>query len=296
MVSGVPRGGTTWLHEMLHRQNDAVIWEPLHFEHLDTYRVVDFQKDLGLTCYIPEQEEWEDARRFFELLFHAELPIGMNPYFQVNRGNIQNYNGLALKFCRANMLLPWLTRNFPTLRPIYLVRHPLTTISSQWSYPALKDVGVTHRLFDQQRPRFSDIYERFEHLISKATTREAVLANWWAIQNIVPLEHSSPRWLTVTYEELFVNPTKELERIGKYLNRDLSDRAARVEIPSSVTAPDALLLKDRDLQLNSWHYVLQPEQAEEIMYIVKAYGITLYDNGPMPTKQMLIPEPVNAQQ
>lgn len=258
------------------------------------YNVPRFQDDLGYISYIQEKTDWIEALQFFTKLFCAELPYGMNHDLQLKRGDIQHFESLAFKFCRANMMLPWLTHNFPELRPIYLVRHPLTTIASQWSYPALKDVGVTHRLFDVQRPRFSDIYERFEHIISKATTREAVLANWWAIQNVVPLEHPAPRWLTVTYEDLFATPKKELERIGNYLGRDLADRAERVEKPSAVTAPDALLLKDRDLQLNSWRYVLHPNQAEEIMAIVNAYDIKLYDMGAMPTAQVQILEPHNA--
>ena len=38
IICGEPRGGTTWLMELLMNKSDCLIWEPLHFVHLNNYK------------------------------------------------------------------------------------------------------------------------------------------------------------------------------------------------------------------------------------------------------------------
>jgi len=282
LIFGVPRGGTSWLQEILVQERDAIIWEPLHFEHLQKHTNANFHIHMGHIPYIPKEAIWADAEHYFSLLFKGEIAFGLQNHFQLSNLPLSSTTGLTIKFCRGNLLLPWLTKSFPSIRPIYLIRHPLTTIASQWNYTALKDIGVRHNIFNVQNPKHHDIFDQFEKFISKAKSREAVFANWWAIQNIIPLTANQSNWITVSYEHLFATPEIELKRIGNYLERDLTDNLIRVDKPSFVTMPESCLIHNREMQLESWKRVLTIHQAREIMAIIKDYGIDIYDETPFP--------------
>lgn len=286
LVCGVPRGGTTWLHELLLRPTDATIWEPLHFNNLLRYPAEGFFEDLSHLPYVPEHAEWEEPREFFTKLLHGELPYGLDSNADRYPRNLDGCSTLAFKFCRANLMLPWLTRQFPELRPVVIVRHPLTTIASQYRHRGMKDVGVKHRFFDLLHPRHTDVLDRYRHHWEQARSRAAVLANFWAIQHVELLAHPAPGWLMVSYEHIFSAPEEELQRIGRYLGRDLSGHVSRVHRPSSVTVSGSLIITDRDRQLRSWEQVLTPAEVSEIMEIIQAYSIDLYDTSPMPLRPL----------
>lgn len=286
LVCGVPRGGTTWLHELLLRPTDATVWEPLHFNHLLSYPAEGFFEDLSHLPYVPEHAEWEEARKFFSRLLHGKLPYGLDANADRYPRSLGRCSTLAFKFCRANLMLPWLTRQFPELRPVVIVRHPLTTIASQYRHRGMKDVGVGHRFFELLHPRHPDVLDRYRLHWEQASSRAAVLANFWAIQHVELLAHPAPRWLMVSYEHIFNTPEDELQRIGAYLGRDLTTHVSRVHRPSSVTVNDSLIITDREHQLRSWEHVLTPAEVSEIMDIVRAYGIDLYDTSPMPVRPL----------
>lgn len=67
IISGEPRGGTTWLMELLQKEVHAIVWEPLLQDTLATYTNQDLVRELGLTPYIPESTKWPEAEHFLTL-------------------------------------------------------------------------------------------------------------------------------------------------------------------------------------------------------------------------------------
>ena len=280
IISGEPRGGTTWLMELLMNEKDCIIWEPLHYKYLGAYNK-GFLNQVGHMPYIPENQEWAEAKEYFMKLFGGQLPYGMNVNFQYKNNPLKENRNLLIKFCRANMLLPWLNSQFPEIRPIYLIRHPLSVISSQFRHSSFNEVGTLHNLFEVRKngiPRFSDIFDKYEDKISKIKSRESMYANWWAIQNLLPLKSQNRNWITVSYESLFLNPLNELERIAHHLNTEVSNfNTENINNPSKTTKEGSGILENRN-QLSNFKRHLSSEQIKEILDIIHSYGIDCYSD------------------
>lgn len=283
IVAGEPRGGTTWLMEMMMGDNQAIVWEPLHRNNLKKWLGDEFATQIGFMPYIPENEEWGEAEQFFNDLFSGYLPIGLRRTFTYDR-SLKDIHRLLIKFCRANMILPWLTRKFPTIKPIYIVRHPLAVIASQYQMKAFEGMGETTNIFDAQESKYTDLFDKHSDKIKSINSKEAMFANWWAISNVIPLTHprNNKSWLTVSYERLFVNPQEELKRIEAYIDAPLPDDIlARVKKASISTQPGSGILNNGS-QLGTWKNKLNQQQIDTVMSIIKSYGINAFSEDQEP--------------
>jgi hypothetical protein len=231
--------------------------------------------------YIPESQDWEPGRTFFTQLFNGELPYGLHINFTYGKHQIQNCDGLLIKFCRANLLLPWLCRQFPEIRPIHLIRHPLSVISSQFRHPAFRDVGIKHHLFEIRKngnPVFSDIFDRHYDKISKIRSRESLFANWWAIQNSVVLKAEHKNWIAVSYESLYLNSTMELERIAAHLGVHTARFSTQNLHKPSYTANTGSEVIESKNHLSNFKRYLSKDQIKEILDIIQSYEIDCYSD------------------
>src|SRR5690606_8979793 len=94
IVSGDPRGGTTWLAQLLNQlPGSALIWEPLMVRKVKEVRKIGF----AWRQYIPENEIWPEARDVMERILSGHL---MSPYLcqQTSPQQLRNANYLLVKF------------------------------------------------------------------------------------------------------------------------------------------------------------------------------------------------------
>ena len=108
VVFSDPRGGSTWMTEVIsHLPHTVTLWEPLHLGKVPYVKKLGF----GWRQFIPENEAWPEAERAFEKIFSGKL---------VNRWTSSKASPLAflranrmiVKICRANAMIPWITRIF----------------------------------------------------------------------------------------------------------------------------------------------------------------------------------------
>lgn len=287
IISGEPRGGTTWLMELLLDDRKCIIWEPLHPVVLKKFSINNFHNDLGHIPYIPYNEKWDEAKIFFNDLFHGFLPHGLNYNLFYGRKHFNHAESLLIKFCRANILLPWLTKEFPNIKPIYLIRHPLSVISSQLRHNAFEELGNTKNIFEIQESKFNDIFKKHENQIKLINNRISMFANWWSIMNVIPYNHKDKNWLTIAYESLYLRPEFELKRIEDYLNINLSHISLeKINKPSSTTKKGSGIIEGTN-QLSNWEKYLNHDEISQILSIVHKYGIDCYDHNNEPNYTLL---------
>lgn len=280
VVSGDPRGGTTWLAEMLQQlPKTALLWEPL----VPT-RVLEFGR-LGFAWrqYIPETESWPEAHEAFRMLFAGKL---LNSYLcrSTTPTEIRSANHLLVKFCRANQLLPWLTVQFQfKYAPIYLVRHPCAVVASQ-----LKKGGWDHVTpqFIIPKGRYSSFYSEHAEFLASVDTIEKRLAATWCLCNQVPLRHPSNnvRWITITYESLLQDGEKELKRISERWGIEFPDALYASVFSASTTTVKGSPIENGNAQgqLSYWKKRLSKKQTEDIFSVLRYFGVDLYGPDELP--------------
>lgn len=267
-----PRGGSTWLAELLEESaGAAVVWEPLTIGRVPEVR------DLGFTRrqYIPEDASWPEAERVMDRILTGRL---LSPFICSHSGigSFATARRLLVKFCRAQALLPWLTLRYAfRRRPVHMIRHPFAVAASQkahggWSWPGLRYAVVDGR--------FGEIYEEHRTYLDGLESFEESLVAIWCMGNLVPLRH--PRrgrdWVTVTYEELLMEPERVLSRLFRELGLDLPARAVEEAAEPSRTTKDPSFLRSRSAQLEKWREAFSSDELRRMQTVLAHFGVTEY--------------------
>lgn len=278
LIFSDPRGGSTWLSELIQKiTNTAIIWEPLAINKVNTFNQLNF----GWRQYIPEGENWQEAKEAFEKVFKGQV-LNCWTTYATNSKELIEANQLLVKFCRGNALLPWLTNQFNfKYKPIYLIRHPFAVVSSQ-----LKQGGwdCSFQGFQIPKTPYNEIYSKHSEYLKSLRHKEEALTATWCITNQIPLQNkrNNQCWLTLNYEELLLNPKKSLERILDEWEIDYNLEKLDF-IKASKTTIKGSPIKGIS-QLEFWKHSLNKEQIARMNDVLNYFQINAYSIDTYPIK------------
>jgi hypothetical protein len=285
-ISGIARGGTTWLAEVLAS-------DPRHlliFEPLQPYSGREpFEHGFNYLNYHRKGDDWSRQRAFLErtLRGHMLNRRTLRPWWLLFSPRI--YTRVVVKFVHANMLLPQLHGWFGA-RCVMLVRHPCAVVSSQLRWGA----KVNKRNFFVPPGLFDD-FPHLESVFDRIGRKEEMLAFEWAIQQLPALSYSKPYpWLIILYELVYADRANQLGRLRRFFNI----KADRISIrqsyePSEVTVPDSNILSGKD-QLRGWKQRLDKDAITRILDVVHACGIDIYSDSEMPVRSIAAELEINS--
>lgn len=276
LISGTTRGGTTWLMEMLYRQNMQVIWEPTKYETLSLYNKK-FTEALGTIPYIPEHADWEEAYIYFQKLLEGGIPqqifkdahtlLLSNPFAK---------NRTIIKCCNITPLIPWLCRNFD-IQPIVLVRNPMSVVASQLNHKGYRDIGTKIDLFKLNNSKYNDLFAKYAHLISSINSQISMLANWWAIQHVEVLSKNNSEdkcnWLLLSYKDLVLHTKEELNKLYHIFGIEKIKGTDNYHVPSATAVNK---FSSSEAYLTNWKKSLTVNEIKEVEQVLKGYGLEQY--------------------
>ncbi len=225
-----PRGGSTWLAELLTSiQGYNLIWEPLHLFNNP------IAKKYGFTWhnYQNKHQENEVKENYLKGLFTGkELNTRTMTSLNLDFGSLINFKGLVIKFVNGNMILPWVANRFKC-KKILMLRHPCAVVNSQlifggWKGLSKETMTIPSEFF-QDYPQLKQVFDQLDH-------HEELLTFSWLCEAYVPMIEKEQNWLTIFYEDLVTNKESEIQRVFKYLERDIPKSAfERINKPSATT-------------------------------------------------------------
>jgi hypothetical protein len=269
------RSGSTWLGDLICTlPKMRVIFEPFHPKH-------------GIPNLITERYTYHNPSSPLPQLHQAfeSLVTGRRRTLwteQFNQSADLVYRRRILKLVRSNLLFPWLTKNFPDFRYIFLIRHPAAVVLSQlrgnWTLSA-------QRLLSQ--PDLLQAYDlnKFDLFGWPAA---GFLSNmiFWAVENEIALRHAQKSGaLIVYYENLCIEPQTEMKRIENYLgvtfplalrdNFDRSSWSSRRDI-GSLSAND---------KISKWTAQITSEELANVEAVLRQCTLSeVYGPDPSPLK------------
>ncbi len=284
VVTGSPRSGTTWLAEVIMERTDSIlVWEPLNIGKNPLVKRLGF----GWRQHIPKGFEWPEAEDYFQGLLSGKnvLPAQL----EKNRtARVWKARQVLFKFCRANMLLPWLMERFGPFPAVHIVRHPCGVVASQLKHGSWDHIPSTFRVPDIP---FRSVYEEHTSLIDSIRTPEERLAFVWALENKIPLSipEDQRSWETIFYEDLVENFQTVMSDLSGRWQVPFEDRKGGDEAkPSMTTTVQSPVRKGGGQDLMGWRNTLSTDQVDRIMRVVEQVGMTLYQkDAPFPQKSKL---------
>ncbi len=209
LVVGSGRSGTTWVGDVIAAETRSrIVFEPFIWGHDDRllfagrYRFSNLGGRLNYSLYLPD-----DAGRAGLGQYDVErvLAGGVRGFWVNQEIEHKVYRRRVIKDIRANLMLPWLTRNWPALKIIYLIRDPAKVIDSMierssegWGFDwSREEVMFQPKLMQDYLTPFQDLIENSETLVERLAMR-------WCIENYVPLQCLSEmrNVMLVRYEDL----------------------------------------------------------------------------------------------
>ena len=277
LIFSNPRGGSTWLAEVLNElPKSVIVHEPFRRGRLKEFNELNFYWHQP----IPSHANWPEARLAVKKLLNREI-LRYSLYAQNKIWEIPKAQYFIYKICHGNMLLAWLVDEFPVL-PILITRHPCAVVASQMEHGGWEDIKNGANISDIPNFKFNEYYLQYQDILKSVSSVEENLAATWAMTMIHSVLHpyNDKKWITVAYESLTQNFEYELSRIFSRLQLPISHPEkffARKNIPSKSTSPSAYKYISSGKQLSKWKNHLSSKQQKNILSIIKEFDIKFYD-------------------
>lgn len=281
LVAGSGRSGTTWIGGVIAEMTRSrSIFEPCVLDNTD-------QLALAKSPPAP-RESWA-----YDHILYIPPDLGARsryyqPIKKILCGRIRSdwcdmytpsgiYHRRLIKAIRVNLVLSYLTRTWPNLKVVWVMRRARNVIASQLTMETKH-----HWIFggDFKIVSETDISDRWlsERVaaLRDATTLVEKLAHRWCIETIAPLRlgvHKHPNIRLVYYEDL-VNDATAWEPISQLVVGKVwsGERFAKARHQQSATSRSRPLVDDtpgeREHELD-----LSPEDELVIDRVIRAYNI-----------------------
>lgn len=218
LVAGSGRSGTTWIGDVINYRNDfRVAFEPM-----------DSRKDsrvniLGLRPYFGSRGPSEAERKALELTLR-----GLPGNFWVNRYNRKFVARRRLvKEIRANLILPWIQTEFPEIKIVYVLRHPvavaMSRIEAKWSSHLAQLLAIPGL-----SGHFSNsVWSLIKSIEGDGTEYEKHFAQW-IIENWIPYGGlDRQKAVMVYYENLVGGDVMQWARLLEFCEVTLDEKKVR---------------------------------------------------------------------
>jgi len=270
IISGSPRGGTTWLAESIAAisHSPRIIYEPLQDGNI-------YKNNCGFSKrpFVDESNVTPEAEDFFDKLLRAELANTHTLGLRISWKNIIStiHRGrLIIKFVRGNGVVGYLKRRFNVPKPLVIVRHPCAVIASQLRMGTWND----HPHIDK---KFLEIYPYLNKVIDVNAGLVDRLAMTWAA-DVLAAKHNINDINLIYYEDLVVKGHVVLQPALKSWGKMT---ASTSEIDHAFSFPSSSRHSWSELgsmngKLARWRNDLDNQTVLKIIDIVQKMGVQEY--------------------
>jgi len=275
MVAGTGRSGTTWLAEIIRSQVPCrLMFEPFNPRKVSAYRSFNYFQ------YMRPEETNAELRKYCLTVFTGNI---RDPWIDRDVSVLRPQSRL-IKDIRANLMLRWLCREFPSIPVVFLVRHPCAVVSSRMKLAWATDSDIAP-LLGQPRLVEDHLADKIR-VFERAKTPEEKHALVWCVSNLVPLrQFGAGELTTVFYENLCANPSQEIDRIFRRLGHPYDASVfGRLHQPSMMSSQGSAVVTGDD-RIAGWQKELSPRQIRAVLGVVEAFGLgDLYGESAMPVR------------
>jgi hypothetical protein len=201
-----------------------------------------------------------------------------------------------IKTVESTNLLPWISRRWPDLKVVYVVRHPFATSESQLDV-SFRDEGLTDLTALRSRTRLVDgVYATLKDadearaLVLRSSDPFEQHVVRWCLENRIPLSALDARNVhVVMYEDLVLQTRAELARLGWFLGRPFDSSAliaARKPSRTDFRSRAQRSCVDRSSPLaflSEWQDHVDDEACDAGVKVLRAFELDhLYNASPLP--------------
>lgn len=276
LIAGTGRSGTTWLSRLVnHDRRYRHVFEPFHPG-----------KVAGFGAFRSKQYLRPEDRREEYLAPVRRVLTGRLRSRWTDRGGALLARRRLVKEIRGNLLLGWISANFPGVPIVLLLRHPCAVVASRltlgWKDNLAETMEQDELVEDHLAPMEAEIraardpFER--HLFL------------WCLDNFVPLRQLDPGTVHLCfYENLLRHPEDELRSLFGFLGDNLEEDLVPgvYGLPGLPPGPPSPTSRGRgaagDSRLDGWRRGVTDRQVRRAVEVLGLFGLDrVYGEGDLP--------------
>ena len=278
LISGSPRGGTTWIAESVvaSMKKSRLMWEPLQ-DGNPAVGGCSFSKrpfvktsDLDLERKYPINRKQE---KFWDDLVGSKMWNAHTLRLRKYPGNcaLPFLNGpLVVKFVRGNGIVGYLHQTRSTKRPLVIIRNPYAVVASQLKMGPWND----HPHLDDKLVQLQPQLMRAFH---KDSTLAERLAITWAADYLAAKENHD--FINIYFYE---NLVKYPEQYADHIASNISNEICPVKLLRSLKKPSSTVhewtdLSSKEMTLNRWRMQLSENDINLITNVLRECSIPPYE-------------------
>jgi hypothetical protein len=284
VVFSDPRGGSTWLSEILL----SIPRSQINFEPLQANTgVVPKEYGFGWYPHLPE----DNSNKKYIIFFTKVLCFKLFNSWTIKNISIKKLffsKYIITKFVLGNQVLPWFVNHFENkmrFKPIYLLRHPVAVCSSQLINFAkintenhFKELASDYQ-FHIPNSIYNKRFKENEGYISSLKTKMEIQVALWCINNMNLIEHKhNNKWVMVFYEDLLLNPKEHM--ISLINDIGMKNKIRQVE-SYDFRSPSKTVFSSRfevnpENQLKKFTYTYTEKQLQKVQNVLDYFKIKVY--------------------
>jgi hypothetical protein len=277
LYAGSGRGGTTWISEIINFNNQyRYMFEPLNADYIKQFE--HFKKRQYLRADEKNEAYTDPIKKMLE---------GHMKHYWIDQFNKKIIvDKRLIKVIRGNLLLGFISHNFPEVKLLLSIRHPFAVANSQLKRRWEPDL---EKFYLQQPNLLEDYISLFVTNIKNAETTFERSMIMWCIDNYVPLKQLDEHLIKVIfYEDLVLNPESELESLCKFLGNNYDKKVFSVLRRPSKMSGDYDVQKNGIDIINGWKEKTSEKDFRAGNDILRAFGLDkLYNEDSTPNHTML---------
>ena len=188
----------------------------------------------------------------------------------------------------SNLMLGWMSRRYPQMPVVLVIRHPCAVVASQLAMGAWK-WHVDLEAVLSQRTLVEDHLAPHLDVVRAAETvfeRHVVL---WCIENLVALSQLEGRRAHIVfYEDLCLDPIPQLELLFDFVGMPFDPEAGPdTRRPSALTRTDSAIATGEG-PVDGWRRHVDPGDVRRAADLLAVFGLdTIYGEGSLPVGRVV---------
>lgn len=267
-IVGLPRSGSSWLAKAIAlTKSTHYYFEPdQEFNSLLRYPYI------GQTAKI--EPLFEHIEQTLKGNVHSEYTIAEQGFIDII--NARKAETILMKWVRLPLSLEWIAENFPQIKVVQIIRHPVPLFISwqarSWS-PALN----LQTLLKQDVLMNGPLVE-FQDTMRAAKTYWEMAGAFWGAVNYMQMKAHRPSWILKEHEWYCHDPVTRVrwlvEQLGLEWNKDIEvflskDRPA-------VSGPGYGPKRDSQTEITKWHGKISDAELNELFAVIEKFNLPFY--------------------
>ncbi|GAC05844.1 sulfotransferase domain-containing protein [Paraglaciecola chathamensis] len=264
---GDGRSGTTWIANLLNADKTyREMFEPFH--PVKVAEASNFSENM----YVPPDEAHRQLQDYMVRVFDGSLT---NSWIDRNVPN-KRFKGLLVKDVFANLHAKWATNIFPHVRPILLIRNPLSVASSKfvtkrWNWPENPDI------FLKDEKLMLNHLSSFQAIIKGVRSRddyiEKQVLNWCVIHKVLTEQFMLSDIHILCYEDAYARPAECIDEALYFANKTCEQALDKAVLNSkSIVSFKGSSIVENKNPLTLWRENVTPHQLSLVSKLLNDFG------------------------